>query len=174
MPVTNNIDGLIFKLQELENKTKNMEPVMKKIASAMASKVRMNFRKQQDPEGNPWVKSKRAIQDNGMTLSDTGRLKNSITYTYDGTSARAGTNVKYARVMHFGASKGAFGRRMVTQRVNPFTRTRKGRQENVRSHTRRREIETPWGDISSRKFLGMTVADKDKYLEMIKEHLERD
>ncbi|MGL6101108.1 MAG: phage virion morphogenesis protein [Fusobacteriaceae bacterium] len=169
-----NIEDLNLRLEQLKEKTNDMSPVMKKIAGAMRTKVRMNFRNQQDPEGNPWKKSKRAESDSGMTLADTGRLKNSITISHSGTHAAAGTNVKYARVMHFGTNKGAFGTHTTKQNVRPFSRVRNGNREQVRAHTRTRSVLTPFGDIPSRKFIGMTTEDKEKYLNMIKDHLEKE
>lgn len=169
-----NINDLILRLEHLREKAIDMSPVMKKIAGEMKTKVRMSFRNQHDHEGNPWKKSIRAEKDNGMTLADTGRLKNSISSSYSGTHVVVGTNVKYARVMHFGAGRGAFGSHRVTQRVNAFSRTRKGKTEQVRAHSRERTVLSPWGNIPSRKFLGMTAEDRAKYLQMIKEHLERD
>lgn len=169
-----NINDLILRLKQLKEKTKDMSPVMKKIAGAMRTKVRMNFRNQEDPEGNPWKKSKRAERDGGMTLSDEGELKSSIGISYSGTHAAAGTDKKYARVMHFGAARGALGTHRVTQRVKAFSRIRRGREEQVRAYSRERNILSPWGNIPSRKFIGMTVEDKEKYLRMIREHLEKD
>lgn len=168
-----NIDDLILKLKNLESKAKDMTPAMKKISASMATKIRMCFKNEKNPEGNPWAKSHRAKRDSGMSLADTGRLKVSINHKYTGTIAAAGTNVKYARVMHFGAKKGAFGSHNVTQTIKPFIRTRKGKQERVRSHTRNRTIPTPFGDIPSRKFVGMSNQDKEKYLNIIKEELEK-
>lgn len=166
-------DELIYKFQRMQEKAKDMTPAMKKISASMATKIRMCFKNEKDPEGNPWTKSHRATRDSGMSLADTGRLKGSINYKYTGTRAAAGTNVKYARVMHFGAKKGAFGSHNVTQIVSPFNRTRKGRQERVRRHIRNRTILSPFGDVPSRKFVGMTNQDKADYLNIIKEELEK-
>lgn len=166
-------DELIYKLKSLQEKAKDMSPAMKKIASAMKTKVRMNFKNQEDSEGNLWKKSKRAEKDNGITLSDTGRLKNSITSSYSGTYAVAGTNVRYARTMHFGAKKGSFGSHRVIQIVKPFSRTRLGKIEQVKTHIRIRNILSPWGDIPSRKFMGMSIQDKEKYMQIIKDELEK-
>ncbi|MEG0730011.1 MAG: phage virion morphogenesis protein [Cetobacterium sp.] len=166
-------DELIYKLNKMQEKAKDMSPAMKKISASMAAKIRMCFKNEKDPEGNPWTKSHRARRDNGMSLADTGRLKGSINYKYTGTRAAAGTNVKYARVMHFGAKKGVFGSHNVTQVVSPFTRTRKGRQERVRRHTRNRNILSPFGNVPSRKFVGMTNQDKESYLKIIKDELEK-
>lgn len=166
-------DELIYKLNRMQEKAKDMSPAMKKISAAMATKIRMCFKNEKDPQGNPWTKSHRAKKDNGMSLADTGRLKGSINYKYTGTRAAAGTNVKYARVMHFGAKKGAFGSYNVTQTIRPFTRTRKGKQEQVRRHTRNRTVLSPFGDVPSRKFIGMTDQDKATYLKIIKEELEK-
>ncbi|WP_052191612.1 phage virion morphogenesis protein [Cetobacterium sp. ZWU0022] len=166
-------EELIFKLNRLQEKAKDMSPAMKKISASMATKIRMCFKNERDPEGNIWTKSHRAERDLGKSLADTGRLKASINYKYTGTRAAAGTNVKYARTMHFGAKKGEFGSNAVIQNVNPFTRTRKNRQERVKAHTRKRTIPSPWGDVPSRKFVGMTQQDRERYLLIIKEELEK-
>lgn len=171
MGIKSNVDNLIFELKRIEDKTINLEPVMKQIASDMASTIRMNFKNETTPDGVPWEKSDRAIEENGKTLQDTGRLRNSITYKYTGTRAAAGTNVKYARSMHFGVPKGAYGKKNVTQKVNAFTRTRKGKTENVKSHSRNREIQVPWGNIPSRKFVGITERKKQRYLRKILEYI---
>ncbi len=171
MGIKSNVDDLILKLERIKDKTINLEPVMKQIASDMASTIRMNFRNETTPDGVPWEKSDRAIKENGKTLQDTGRLRNSITYKYTGTRAAAGTNVKYARSMHFGVTKGAYGKRSVTQKVNAFTRTRKGKTENVKSHSRNREIEVPWGNVTGRKFVGITERKRERYLRKILEHI---
>lgn len=168
------IDELIFKLDDIENKVKDTKKITRKIAARMAAKIRMNFKNETEPDGKKWEKSKRAIKDNGQSLSDTGRLKASITYKYDALTAKAGTNVKYARVMHFGAKKGAFGSGTVDQNVRSFTRKRRGKKEKVKAHKRRRKINFPFGNIPSRKFAGITKEDKDEYLKMIKEFLKGD
>lgn len=167
------IEELILKLENIKYKCTDMSQVMKKISRKMATKIRMNLKKEIDPTGNPWVKSQRAIRDNGQTLAKTGRLKSSITSKHTGTRAAAGTNVKYARLLHFGAKKGAFGGGIVAQKVGQFTRTRKGKREQVKSHTRMRYISFPFGNIPSRKFLGMTIEDREKYLKLIKEYLTK-
>lgn len=170
MGIKSNVDNLIFELKRIEDKTINLEPVMKQIAPDMASTIRMNFKNETTPDGVPWEKSNRT-KESGKTLQDTGRLRTSISYKYTGTRAAAGTNVKYARSMHFGVAKGAYGKKSVTQKINAFSRTRKGKTENVRSHFRDREIQIPWGNIPSRKFVGITDRKRQRYLRKILEYI---
>lgn len=50
------------------------------------------------PDGVPWPKSLRAIDDGGKTLRDTGTLENSITFVSGGDYVEVGTNVLYAGI----------------------------------------------------------------------------
>lgn len=62
------------------------------------------FDRETDPAGKKWEKSQRAIAEGGKTLTDTARLKGSITYESDARSVRVGTNVVYARIHQEGFS----------------------------------------------------------------------
>lgn len=73
------------------------------------------FDRETDPAGKKWKPSQRAIDEGGKTLTDSARLKSSITYEADGRSIRVGTNVAYARVHQEGFSG--------TQKVRTHKRT---------------------------------------------------
>jgi phage virion morphogenesis protein len=77
-------------------------PAMKTIADFMRSQAVLNFENETGPDGRKWQPSQRAIADGGLTLTDRGHLRQSITAASDATSAIAGTNLIYARIHQFG------------------------------------------------------------------------
>ncbi len=72
------------------------------LASAMRTSTRQRFRTQKSPEGKQWKDSIRVSQHGGLTLSDTGRLKNSIRSRANISGFAVGTNVIYARTHQLG------------------------------------------------------------------------
>lgn len=70
----------------------------KKIGEVLVSSTKKRFEDEEGPDGTKWPKSYRATASGGQTLSDKGRLKNSISYQASATGVEEGTNVKYAHV----------------------------------------------------------------------------
>ncbi|WP_051284385.1 phage virion morphogenesis protein [Desulforegula conservatrix] len=95
-------DKIQTMLAELERKAGDLTPAMKSIGEHVVSVARLSFRFEKTPTGLPWPKSDRALKEGGQTLSDKGRLKNSITSQVSGNSVIVGTNVKYAAIHQFG------------------------------------------------------------------------
>jgi len=63
------------------------------------------FDRETGPDGDKWKPSERAKAEGGKTLTDSGRLKGSITYEADARSIRVGTNVIYAGPHQDGLNK---------------------------------------------------------------------
>lgn len=84
----------------------------KKIGEVLVSSTKKRFEDEKGPDGVGWSKSYRASTRGGQTLSDKGRLKNSISYQASATGVEEGTNVKYAHVhqdgMEIKAKNGPF------------------------------------------------------------------
>lgn len=158
-------EDFVIRLTAISEKSKNMNDLTKKIANDMKTKVDFCFRLQKDSNGNPWIKSKRAIKDNGKTLQSKGQLKNSISVRNDDTSATVGTNLKYAKTMQFGAKKHSFG--YAVANVKAFTRKN---GQKVKAH--QRYVILPWGNIPARPFLGLSNSQKATYLKWLKEFFE--
>lgn len=104
MQVTATISGDISGLQKkLAGLSKiNRYALMKNIAEGLRSSTMDRFRTAKSPEGKPWEPSIRAQQGQGITLTQTARLKNSIKATADATGAAVGTNTIYAATHQFG------------------------------------------------------------------------
>ncbi len=102
MPITITIDDreVMDALRRLQARLGDLTPVMRVVAQMMESAVQRNFADGGRPD--KWKPSKRAQRQNGQTLIDTGRLKNSITSRSDAASAEVGTNVEYAAIHQFG------------------------------------------------------------------------
>lgn len=79
-------------------------PLMRDIAAAMAAWTDRRFETETAPDGTPWKRSRRALEEGGQTLTDSARLRQSIAQRADRASAEVGTNVIYAGVHQAGAT----------------------------------------------------------------------
>jgi len=74
------------------------------IGAELADGVQRRFIAAQDPDGDDWEESERARlkERGGKTLTDTGRLQQSITWSVEEGGVLVGTNVEYAAIHQFG------------------------------------------------------------------------
>lgn len=79
-------------------------------------------------------------------IGESKTLSHDITFLADGRSVTVGSPMEYAAAQQFGAVAGAFGR---TRRGAPI----------------------PFGAIPARPFLGVSSADKEDILEILRSHL---
>lgn len=78
-------------------------PLMRDVARAMETSVLLNFTQQRQPDGVPWIPSKRAQKDGGKTLIDTGGLLASVTARSGADFAEVGfVHGDLPRWLHFG------------------------------------------------------------------------
>ena len=87
-------------LADLARRGANLRPLMQDIGEEAYRSVQKNF----DIGGRPtpWKTSDRVRREGGKTLSDTARLRRSITVDADSSHVRVGTNVEYARIHQLG------------------------------------------------------------------------
>lgn len=90
-------------LQRLADFDADKAELFTQIGDEIVYSVRQRFVDGVDIDGKPWVKSWRAIKQQGQTLRDTGRLMNSITRNVLPNGVEVGTDFAYAHVLHFGA-----------------------------------------------------------------------
>lgn len=94
----------------------DLAPFMDALGLDMAENAIDRFTRESDPQGRKWTPSARAETDGGKTLTDSTRLKSSITHEADAGQIAVGTNTAYAAVHQFGFSGsvevGAHKRRM--------------------------------------------------------------
>ena len=81
-------------------------PLMREIARVMETSVLLNFTQQRQPDGVPWLPSKRAQRDGGKTLIDTGKLLASVTAQSGADFAEVGfAQGDLPRWLHFGVPR---------------------------------------------------------------------
>ncbi len=101
------------KLERLARRAADAHPLMDAIGAAMESSTMQRFEDERAPDGQRWKPSLRALQSGGVTLTDTGRLKGSMTHRATRDTAEVGTNVIYAGVHQGGATiRGKSGGRL--------------------------------------------------------------
>jgi len=111
-------------LRKLADATKHPTEAMEGIGGYAVGSVQQNF----EAEGRPdkWKERKSAAAH--PLLRDSNRLFDSITYEVAGDAVYIGTNVAYAAAHQFGVDKKV--------EIPGFTRTRRGKRENVSAHER--------------------------------------
>lgn len=93
--------------QRLEGVMDNTTPVMAAIGTGLVGSTHRRFLTQTDPEGAPWVALNpdyRAMKRNSRILTETGRLRDSMTSRPGPDQVVVGTNVISAAVHQFGAT----------------------------------------------------------------------
>ena len=157
------------KLKEILKRCKNLKEPMTKISVDMKNEIRENIDGQHSFDGIKWKKSKRAKEENGRTLKDTGRLYNSFRNTSGKNYARVGTNVIYARTLNQGADKGEFGE--VTFTVKQHTRRLKKYRKRITVRSHLRTTKVPWGDIQAYRYMGINKGMKRKYIAILTKYI---
>lgn len=159
------------KIKQILKNCKNLKKPLREIATDMKKETLKNFDNERSYLGEKWKKSARAKKDSGKTLQDTGRLYKSFTKYSDNNVARVGTNVIYARALNKGLEKGETGTFNVVIKSH-YRRVGKNKKKvKVKSHTR--TIKVPWGDIPAYNFLGITKKRKNKYRNILLQHIRR-
>ena len=74
------------------------------IGALLVAATQENFDQEQAPGGSPWPQSIRARTEGGKTLTDTARLKNSITHEAGDSAVAVGTNLIYAAIHQTGGT----------------------------------------------------------------------
>lgn len=96
------IDAPLAVLRAIERRAVDLSDVLDEIGLALTSSTRLRFERGVGPDGLPWLPSLRALEQDGQTLVDTARLRDSITHAVGGDSVEVGTNVVYAGIHQFG------------------------------------------------------------------------
>jgi phage virion morphogenesis protein len=97
-----------YNLAQIEHRLQNLRPAFTSMGEYMVRRTEQSFKGEHDPDGVGWAplsaayrKRKRGTK----ILTESGRLRASITYRADGTQVIIGTNTRYARVHQYGYPK---------------------------------------------------------------------
>jgi phage gpG-like protein len=121
-----NLDELRDAITALENfPLAKRETILPGLGAVLAAAVARGFNEEADPvTGAAWADlspvtiSRRAADGHdGKKLDVTGGLRGSFAVDIAGDVVSIGSNKIYATTMHFGAKRGAFGRRVISCRV---------------------------------------------------------
>lgn len=142
----------------------DLSDLMDGIGFYLESSTIERFGTETDPDGKPWEKSQRAKDEGGKTLTDSSRLKSSISRRFSPSDAEVGTNVIYARPHQYGMDdtvtvpahtrtiNQAFGRSIpggLTIQVGSFERQMK---------------------MFKRSFLGISAEDEEEILALAEDY----
>jgi phage virion morphogenesis protein len=131
----------------------DLRPALEEIGDMLVSETVGRFMRDEDPEGHPWKPSRRAEEEGGQTLSDSGILRNSITKEVSAASVEVGTPEIYGAIHQVGGT--------ITAKDGPYLIFQAGdRWVCVR------QVEIP-----ARQFLGITDRDTSEAIEIVKRHL---
>lgn len=132
----------------------DLTPAMDAIGGALVLSTEERFEFERAPGGSPWPPSIRALVTGGKTLTDSGRLGDSITHDAGRDSVRVGTNVRYAAVHQFGATISAKAAPLLVFRIPGLGLRRK---KSVR--------------IPARPFLGIDDDDRGRIADELTDYL---
>lgn len=100
----------------LSRAMKNTKPIMNAIGTGLVRNTRRRFRTQTGPDGQPWAALNpvyAAEKRNTRILTESGRLRDSITHAAQSDEVRVGSNVIYAAIhQHGGTIKAKSGGRL--------------------------------------------------------------
>lgn len=83
------------RIGNMMNNARDMSTAMRLVAVKLWREQMRHFSTQVNSDGGYWMPSQRALKQSGQTLQDTGRLKQSITWSSDDFSADVFDNVEY-------------------------------------------------------------------------------
>lgn len=170
-------------LDRLAARVTDLTPALRAIGSVLESGTMRRFETETAPDGQRWLPSQRAQREGGQTLTDTARLRHSITSQVSGSEVEVGTNVVYAAIHQMGGDIRHPGRAQTVQysvltkakgKLRPgmwrFRRARDAGKKGVQS--RQVEIGARVVRIPARPYLGLSAADQAGVLEAIRDHLD--
>ena len=150
-------------LKRLMGRMKDLTPVMDAIGQELMTSTDFRFKTETDPKGVPWKPSMASYDrgpspaggrfgnpDRGKTLTDTGRLRQSINRRASRDEVIVGTNVQYAAIHQFGGK---------TKPHTIIARRKKalfwpGAEHPVKS------VRHPGSNVPARPFLGISSGDE--------------
>ena len=151
-------------LGRLRRRMKDLTAIFDEIGGRLEASTMHRFETQTAPDGAPWKPSKRAKRDSGETLTDTGRLRASITRRVRPDRVEVGSGVVYAAIHQFGG-------RTPPRTIRP--RRKKalfwpGARHPVRS------VRHPGSQVPARPFLGLSPGDSRAIPRIVARRLARD
>lgn len=99
-------NGLDRTLGRAARELANRRAILDAVGETLVSSTIQRFRDGEGPDGEPWDASLRAKEEEGQTLVDTARLRNSIGHAVTDDVVLVGTAVEYAAIHQYGGKTG--------------------------------------------------------------------
>jgi phage virion morphogenesis protein len=131
----------------------NFTAMHKEIGEALVASTQRRFKTETGPDGKKWPQSIRARMEGGQTLSDTRRLRNSVTAASRPDRVEVGTNDKRAAIHQYGG--------IIRAKRAKALRFSIGGQWAVKKLVR----------IPARPFIGINDADNKAINEIVRDYL---
>lgn len=173
---------VLQRLGELQATTANLQPLFKKISSALLGRTQQNIQNEAAPDGTKWpgLKPRTAARRIGTgrrgydhMLRNRGYLYGSLVSRSDANSATIGTNVIYAAIHNMGGEINMPERQhTIYQRYNERTDTLNPRfvKRSGSNFARDVKIKAHKVKIPAREFLGFAEGDRKTVLAIAAEH----
>lgn len=164
-------------LASLRRAGADLSGLMEEIAGHLEFATQRRFETESGPGGQPWTPSARAREENGQTLTDTGRLRASITREVSADALAIGTNVVYAAIHQFGGTIQHPARtvtlyRHVKGRMDRFGDWRFVKRRNA-NYAEDHQVGPYSVAMPARPFLGIDAADETAIAEIAADWLGR-
>lgn len=144
------LDAAMEMLRIIPARAANAEPMWRQIGSHLERQADRRFETEREPSGNPWPRSLRAMTSGGRTLTDSARLRQSITSNATQTGVETGTNVLYAAIQQFGGT--------ITAKTSKGLRWSYGAKgKNSKSWATKQSVTIP-----ARPFIGLEADDPEE------------
>ena len=148
-------------IRRLVRRLKNPRPALDEIGAHLVRTTIDRFERETGPGNRPWTKSARARSEGGQTLTDSARLRQSITHNVLADGVEVGTNVVYAAIHQLGG------------RTPPRTiRPRRKKALLIPGVGPRAKVDHPGSTIPARPFLGIDGRDEAAIERIVARYLE--
>lgn len=172
------LEEKIKQLEEKVKRAKNLDKVMKVIASDILKEEQLNFKRNSDPDGNLWVKLtiptinaklKRGRNGNSI-LRDKGLLFGSLHTVVEDNSAivATGPEIKYAKIHNYG------GNIKKKERTGKIYFNEEGKMSKINKAAYYKDTNIKGHDITmpKRQFAGINKKNVKKYNKWAVKYIE--
>ena len=158
--VSLNWGGLDAALGQAAQKLGNTQALMESIGDALVSGTLKRFDAEEDPQGRKWEPSGRASEEGGQTLTNIGRLRDSIDRVATPDKVMVGSNLPYARIHQKGG------------KTSPHVIRPKRKKALAFGGVVRKKVNHPGSDIPARPYLGISDDDREEIMDTMTDFLE--
>ncbi len=153
-------------LKRLSLAAHDLTPAYQDIGEHLRRSTEGRFRDQRGPDEQKWKPvsaARKAVKKNPKTLTESGRLRDSITWLATAGAVEVGTNVLYGAIHQLGGLTAAHTIRPKRAKALAWP----GGRHPVAS------VRHPGSTVPARPFLGASAPDREEILAILADHLAR-